>query len=122
MNLRHDVGQLLLVGLFGTVLDATEHAWLRLIRPSGTVLFRRNIEEAAQVHSLLESITTTIGDGPLFHAVDVEGGLVDRLRDLIAPMPAPATVAAARSRKLCRQHGYLIGAELRLQRRLCACA
>jgi beta-N-acetylhexosaminidase len=78
------------------------------------VLFRRNIEEAPQIHALLESITNLIGDGPIFHAVDVEGGLVDRLRDLIAPMPAPAVVAATRSRRLCREHGYLIGSELRL--------
>jgi beta-N-acetylhexosaminidase len=114
MNLRHDVGQLLLVGLAGTELDATERAWLRLIRPAGTVLFRRNIEEAVQVHALLESVETLIGEGPLFHAVDVEGGLVDRLRDLIAPMPAPAAVAATRNKKFFREHGYLIGSELRL--------
>src|SRR6201996_5021050 len=114
MSLRHDVGQLLLVGLSGIELDATERAWLRLVRPAGTVLCRRNIEEAAQVHTLLESMTNLIGDGPIFHAVDVEGGLVDRLRDLIAPMPAPAVVAATRSRRLCREHGYLIGSELRL--------
>ncbi|MDQ1454109.1 MAG: beta-N-acetylhexosaminidase [Acidobacteriaceae bacterium] len=114
MSLRHDVGQLLLVGLAGTELAAAERAWLRLIRPAGTVLFRRNIEEAAQVHALLESATDLIGDGPLFHAVDVEGGLVDRLRDLIAPMPAPALVAATHNKRLYRQHGYLIGSELRL--------
>ena len=45
MNLRQDVGQLLLVGLAGTELHATERAWLRLIKPAGTVLFRRNIDE-----------------------------------------------------------------------------
>jgi beta-N-acetylhexosaminidase len=114
MNLRHDVGQLLLVGLAGTELDATARAWLRLIRPAGTVLFRRNIEEAPQVHALLESLEILIGDGPLFHAIDVEGGLVDRLRDLIAPIPAPAAIAATRNKKLFREHGYLIGSELRL--------
>jgi len=114
MNLRQDVGQLLLVGLAGTELDATERAWLRLIQPAATVLFRRNIEEAAQVHALLESVANIVGDGPLFHAVDVEGGLVDRLRDLIAHMPAPAAVAATGNKKLYREHGYLIGSELRL--------
>ncbi len=113
MNLRQDVGQLFLVGLAGTELNATERAWLRLIKPAGTVLFRRNIEEPAQIHALLESIADLVADGPIFHAVDVEGGLVDRLRDLIAPMPAPATVVATRSKRLCREHGYLIGSELR---------
>jgi beta-N-acetylhexosaminidase len=114
MSLRQDVGQLLFVGIAGTELTAAERAWLRLIRPSGTVLFRRNIEEATQTHALLDSIANVVDDGPLFHAVDVEGGLVDRLRDLIAPMPAPAAVAAAGNKKLSRQHGYLIGSELRL--------
>jgi beta-N-acetylhexosaminidase len=114
MNLRQDVGQLFLVGLAGTELGLPERAWLRLIKPAGTVLFRRNIEDASQVHALLESVADLVADGPIFHAVDVEGGLVDRLRDLIAPMPAPAAVAATRSRKLCREQGYLIGSELRL--------
>src|SRR6201987_3230381 len=114
MSLRHDVGQLLLVGLSGIELDATERRWLRLVRPAGTLLFRRNIEEAAQVHALLESVANIVGDGPLFHAVDVEGGLVDRLRDLIAPLPAPAPGAATGNKKLYREHGYLIGSQLRL--------
>jgi beta-N-acetylhexosaminidase len=114
MSLRQDVGQLFLVGLAGTELDATERAWLRLIQPAGTVLFRRNIEDAVQIHALLESVANLVADGPIFHAVDVEGGLVDRLRDLIAPMPAPAAVAATRSKRLRREHGYLIGSELRL--------
>jgi beta-N-acetylhexosaminidase len=114
MSLRQDVGQLLLVGLSTTSLDATERAWLRLIRPAGVVLFRRNIEEAAQTHALLESVDAIVNDASLFRAVDVEGGLVDRLRDLIAPMPAPAAVAATGNKKLMRDHGYLIGSELRL--------
>ncbi len=114
MNLRHDVGQLLLVGLGGTVLSAAERAWLRLIRPAGVVLFRRNIEDTAAVAVLLEDVTAAVADGPLFRAVDVEGGLVDRLRDLIAPMPAPAAVAGTGARQLYREHGRLIGEELRL--------
>lgn len=114
MTLRHDVGQLMLVGLAGTALDATERAWLRLIKPSGVVLFRRNIEDAAQVPALLADVSAAVADGPLFRAIDVEGGLVDRLRDLLAPMPSPAAVAATGAKKLYREHGRLIGEELRL--------
>lgn len=114
MNLRHDVGQLLLVGLAGSTLEATERAWLRLIKPAGVVLFRRNIEEAAQVTTLLQTVTDTVADGPLFRAVDLEGGLVDRLRDLIAPVPSPSAVAATGARRLSREHGRLVGDELRL--------
>jgi beta-N-acetylhexosaminidase len=43
----------------------------------------------------------------------MEGGTVDRLRDVIAPAPAVAEVAASGSKKLFRKHGRIIGAEVR---------
>jgi beta-N-acetylhexosaminidase len=49
----------------------------------------------------------------MFRCVDMEGGTVDRLRDVIAPAPSVAEVAAAGSTKLFRKHGRLIGAEVR---------
>ena len=113
MHLREAVGSLLIVGLEGTELTPVETAWLRLVRPSGVILFRRNIEEAAQVYSLLES-SAKLTAGPTFRCIDLEGGLVDRLRDLIAPMPSAAEVAATGKKKLFREHGRLIGKELSL--------
>jgi beta-N-acetylhexosaminidase len=113
MNLRHAVGSLLIVGLEGTELSPVETAWLRLIRPSGVILFRRNIEEAAQVYALLQSATAGI-DQPAFRCVDLEGGLVDRLRDLIAPVPSVGEVAATSKKKLFLEHGRLIGEEISL--------
>src|SRR5208337_710495 len=49
---------------------------------------------------------------PAFLCVDMEGGTVDRLRDVIAPVPSVADVAAAGSKKLFRKHGRTIGAEV----------
>lgn len=111
MSLRRDVGSLLIAGLGGTSLSATETAWLRLLQPSGVILFRRNIEEAAQTHALLSSVCAVV-EGPLFRCIDAEGGSVDRLRDLVAPMPSAATVAAAQSKKLSLEHGRLIAEEI----------
>ena len=113
MSLRKAVGSLLLVGLEGTELSAMETAWLGLIRPSGVILFRRNIEAAEQVHALLTS-AARFTDGPSFRCVDLEGGLVDRLRDLMAPMPSAAEVASTGRKKLFREHGRLIGDEISL--------
>ena len=93
MNLRAQVGQLIIAGVEGTELTALERAWMNLVRPGGVILFRRNIEEASQVTHLLRTATEIAG-APLFRCVDVEGGLVDRLRDLIAPMPSAAAVFA----------------------------
>ncbi len=50
--LRKQVGQLLIAGLEGPELTPLEKSWLKLIQPGGVILFRRNIEEAAQTLSI----------------------------------------------------------------------
>jgi beta-N-acetylhexosaminidase len=116
--LRHQVGQLFLVGLAGTQLDAAERAWLRLMRPSGGILFRRNIEERTAVTALLAAACDAAGGAdekvPCLRALDLEGGLVDRLRELVAPMPSAAAVAASGSKRDAARHGHLIGRATRL--------
>ena len=47
-NLRHAAGSLLVVGLGSRELTNLERAWLKLVRPAGIILFRRNIEDARQ--------------------------------------------------------------------------
>lgn len=110
--LRHQVGQLLIAGVEGIALTAVERAWLKLVRPGGVILFRRNIENADQTSELLRDATELAG-APLLRCVDMEGGLVDRLRDLIAPMPSAAAVAAMKRPAYSKRHGRLIGREVR---------
>jgi beta-N-acetylhexosaminidase len=45
--------------------------------------------------------------------VDLEGGTVDRMREVIAPAPSAEEVAASGNRKLFRRHGQVIGDECR---------
>ena len=113
VTLRQAAGQVLVVGLEGAQLTAMESAWLRLLQPGGVILFRRNIENAAQTHALLHSAAQAV-DHPLLRCIDVEGGTVDRLRDLIAPMPSPFAVAATNQPALFEKHGSLIGQEVRM--------
>ncbi len=108
--LRKQVGQLLIAGLEGMGLSALEKSWLRTVEPGGVILFRRNIEEPGQTYQLLAD-AGAVSTVPLFNCVDLEGGLVDRLRDLIAPMPSLAAVAATGKKSLYRKHGKLIGRE-----------
>lgn len=110
MTLREQVGQLILAGIEGPELSPIERAWLKLIRPAGVILFRRNIEQPSQVTALLREITEVTG-APLFRCVDLEGGLVDRLRDLIAPMPSAAAVFASGKTANFTRHGRLIARE-----------
>jgi beta-N-acetylhexosaminidase len=112
MELAEQAGQILIAGVEGASLSAEERAWFHRIRPGGIILFRRNIEQAPQVASLLRE-ANRIGATPLLRCVDLEGGLVDRLRDVIAPMPSASAVFATGRRNLFRQHGLLIAREAR---------
>jgi beta-N-acetylhexosaminidase len=113
LSLRQAAGQVLVVGLEGAQLSALENAWLRLLQPGGVILFRRNIESAGQTHSLLRA-ARAIAASPLLRCIDVEGGSVDRLRDVIASMPSAYSVAVTNKPALFKQHGTLIGQEVRM--------
>ena len=97
-NLRRAAGSLLVVGLGGAELTNLERAWLKLVRPGGIILFRRNIEEARQTRALLGE-ASCLCSAHSFRCVDVEGGAVDRLRDALAPMPSAQAVARAALRR-----------------------
>jgi beta-N-acetylhexosaminidase len=108
---------LLVVGLSGTELTALERAWLKLVRPAGVILFRRNIVDAEQTRALLNE-ATGLGARHAVRCVDVEGGTVNRLRDALSPIASAQAVAAAmRTAKkpvLARKHGELIARAVKI--------
>ncbi|MES2219805.1 MAG: beta-N-acetylhexosaminidase [Acidobacteriota bacterium] len=106
--LRHRVGSLLIVGVETTSLSALETAWLHSLQPSGIILFRRNIETPTQLHSLWQRASDALS-APFFRCVDLEGGAVDRLRDLVGPTPSAAEIAATRRPAITRESGALVG-------------
>lgn len=115
-NVRHAAGSVLVVGLSGTELTALERAWLKLVRPAGIILFRRNIADATQTRGLLDEVTAYCPPHAL-RCVDVEGGSVDRLRDALAPMPSAQSVAAAtlaaNKPAIAHEHGALVAQGVR---------
>ena len=67
-----------ITGLSGPALTADERAFLREARPWGLILFKRNIEDTAQVTGLVDEALHELGaDAPVL--VDQEGGRVQRL-------------------------------------------
>lgn len=112
MHLRKAVGSLMVVGLSGHQLSAIERAWLRLIAPSGIILFTRNIQDDRQTHALLNDAADLCAPNA-FRCVDVEGGSVDRLRTVLAPMPSAQRVANTGNPARMRAHGELIARALR---------
>ena len=110
-NLHHAIGSLLVVGLSAPELTAMERSWLRLIRPGGVILFRRNIADATQTRALLDEATGFAAPHAV-RCVDVEGGTVNRLRDALAPLPSAQAVGAAMRRlnkpTLAHEHGEIV--------------
>lgn len=107
-----NVGQLLIVGFDGNEMSPQVASLLTKIQPAGVILFARNITGAEQTHALLRECRKCVVT-PLFTCVDLEGGTVDRFRDVIGSAPAPAEVFATGSRKLFRKHGCVIGENCR---------
>ena len=85
---------------------------LTRIQPAGVILFARNITAADQTHRLLRECQKCV-QAPLFTCVDLEGGQVDRFRDVLGPTPSAADVFSTSDRKLFRKHGRLIGENCR---------
>ena len=106
------IGQLLIVGFDGTELSRQVSSLLTRMQPAGVILFARNIQSAEQTWRLLRECQKCVAT-PLFTCVDLEGGAVDRFRDVLGAAPSAADVFATGDRKLFRKHGEIIGANCR---------
>ncbi len=109
---RLDIGQLLIIGFDGTEISPRLSSLLTNIQPAGVILFARNITGAAQTRTLLRECQKRVAT-PLFTCVDLEGGTVDRFRNVLGPTSSPAEVFATGSRPLFRKHGRVIGENCR---------
>jgi beta-N-acetylhexosaminidase len=106
------IGQLLIIGFDGNEMSPRLASLLTEIQPAGVILFARNITGAEQTHSLLRECQKFV-QTPLFSCIDLEGGRVDRFRNILGPAPSAADVFATGDRQLFRKHGRVIGENCR---------
>jgi beta-N-acetylhexosaminidase len=111
-TIRQQIGQLLIIGFDGAEMSAQISSLLTQVQPAGVILFARNITGAAQTYKLLKDCQACVST-PLFTCVDMEGGTVDRLRNVFGRSPSAADVFASGDRKLFRKHGKVIGESCR---------
>jgi beta-N-acetylhexosaminidase len=107
-----NIGQLLIIGFDGTMMSPRLASLLTKIQPAGVILFARNITAPEQTHTLLRECQKCVAT-PLFTCVDLEGGTVDRFRNVLGSAPSPAEVFATVNRTLFRKHGRVIGENCR---------
>ena len=95
LSLEQKIGQLFFIGIAGREVDDATRELLDEVSPGGVCLFARNIKEAQQTRNLLDELRETLPVTP-FLSIDQEGGLVDRLRRIMTPMPAASKIATKR--------------------------
>lgn len=91
LPLRQKVGQLFCIGIAGPQIDDATRTLLDEVSPGGVCLFARNVRERFQTRELTDAIRGLLPIEPII-AIDQEGGLVDRLRRIMTPMPAANTL------------------------------
>lgn len=91
LSLERKIGQLFFIGISGIEINVEVQQLLEDITPGGICLFARNIRNAAETRNLLDEIREVLLIEP-FISLDQEGGLVDRLRRIITPMPSAASI------------------------------
>lgn len=82
-------------GLSGLTLSDDEKRLFRDVEPAGYILFKRNIEDRAQVLALTDSLRSLHGRDDVPVLIDQEGGRVARMRSPVWPdFPAGAAFDA----------------------------
>ena len=100
LPVEQQIGQFFYIGLPGTTLDNETRELVEEVKPGGIIIFGRNVASPQQLRDLIDGVRELLPVEPLV-GIDQEGGLVDRLRKIITPMPAARTI---------RQHGDLAAA------------
>jgi beta-N-acetylhexosaminidase len=86
------VGQLFFLGFQGAALDRDTIRTLDKVRPGGIVSLQRNIESLDQIYELNAELWKR-AETPPFLAIGQEGGIVDRLKHVLTPIPSVADLA-----------------------------
>ena len=110
LTLEEKIGQLFFVGFQGYQPDRETQDLLELVRPGGFLLFQRNIESFDHIFDLTSRLRESTSVRA-FIAIDHEGGRVDRLKQIFAPIPSMGELAGAGMAQL-RLGAKVIAAEL----------
>ncbi|CAN5508047.1 beta-N-acetylhexosaminidase [soil metagenome] len=110
LSIRQKLGQMFFIGIAGPEIDDETRELLDEVASGGVCLFARNIKGTEQTRRLLDKVREIAPLTP-FLSVDQEGGLVDRLRRIMTPMPAASKLRNADD---AAELGSIIGETLRI--------
>ena len=89
MTLEEKIGQMVMIGFYGTELNDDVRNALNNFKYGGVILFDRNMESVAQSKKLVDDIQAYANQKiPLLVALDEEGGRVARGKNFLEPAPS----------------------------------
>ena len=113
---RQLAGQRLMVGFEGTASNDRLRYVITELGVGGLVLFKRNVENPEQLHSLCheaQTIAANSGQPPLLIAIDQEGGPVARLGPPFTVFPGNKAIGKTESRAAAKEFGDVSAKELK---------
>jgi len=104
MSVLDRLGELMIVGVPGTSLDAETEAALRRIGPAGAILFSENYADAEGAATMTRALHALLGtpELPALLSIDEEGGLVSRLSHFWEVPPSARAVGSSGGPPLVR--------------------
>lgn len=114
MTLFEKIGQMVMIGVHGTEMDDDSRFMLSEYAVGGVILFDRNLETAEGVRRFTKELQEARhGEPPLFIAIDEEGGIVARMKDILPPPPAQQEIGNSGDPALARRWAKETAQELR---------
>ena len=114
MTLEEKIGQMMIFGFHGTTANEDINWMLANYHSGGIILFDRNMENKAQVKTLLENLNSVANEKvPLFFAIDEEGGRVARMTQDLTPPPSQKEIGNSGDSSQAYSYANSIAQELK---------
>ncbi len=113
LSIEQKIGQLFFIGLPGEDFDEATKELLKNISPGGICFFARNTKNAEKTRNLIENVTEHLMFQPFF-SIDQEGGLVDRLRRIVEPIPSAKDIGRSGNPEMAEKLAGLTAEVIRI--------
>ena len=114
MSLEEKVGQVVMIGVYGTEINDDIKFLLSQYKFGGIIYFDRNMDNREQVRNFSAELQSFANEKlPLFIALDEEGGRVARMKHDLTPPPSQAEIGATGDYNLAKTTAKNLSKELR---------
>ncbi len=101
-----NIGQFFFISFEGSKIDKALLSFFNKIKPGGIVFFLKNIINYEQTYTLIKKIIEGLDYCP-FLGIDLEGGKVNRFKNVLPPLPSFSDLGKTKNRKIIQRHAEL---------------